>query len=156
ADFHITEKVVPNIDAADRHYAGGATTFNALQALTPANSKLTIDDINRAFSFLTINTAPKQNGEYVCYAPPQLTYNLRQDNNFLVGGQYGTSKGLMNGEVGRWYGIRIIEIPQPWREANTVNTENTYSSSGAIFTAVCVGDGGYGCPVLAGQSPWSP
>lgn len=156
ADYHITEKVVPLVSAGNRLYAGTATTFNDLVALTPANSKLDIDDLNRAFSFLTIDTAPKLGGEYIAICPPQLTYNLRQDTNFLTAGQYGTSKGLMTGEVGRWYGIRIIESTQPWREANTVNTENTYSSTGAIFSAVCVGEGGYGCPILAGHSPFSP
>lgn len=156
ADYHITAKVVPAVAQADRHYTGGATTFNALVALTPANSVLTIDDLNRCLSFLTINTAPKLNGEYIAIVPPQLSYDLRKDDNFLVAGQYGTSKGLMNGEVGRWYGIRIIESTQPWREANTVNTQNTYSSTGAIYTAVCVGEGGYGCPILAGNSPFSP
>ena len=156
ADFHITGKVANTNAAADRHYAGTATSFNDLVALTPDNAKMDIDDINRCMSFLTINTAPKLGGEYICIAPPQLTYNLRQDTNFLTAGQYGTSKGLMNGEVGRWYGIRVIESTQPFREANTANTENTYSSTGAIFTAICTGEGGWGCPILAGHSPFSP
>lgn len=157
ADFLITQEVVTGAASASKRYSGGATTYNALVALTNAQGAATIQDFLGAFTALTINRAPTaKGGEYVMIIPPQLAYDIMLDAKFIAAGEYGSHKGLFNGEIGRWYGVRVIVATQPWREANSNGTEGTYSSSGAIYTSIATGSNGYGCPQMAGQSPFSP
>lgn len=157
ADFQITSAVVPLIAAANKRYSGGAANFNALVALTNAQGAMTIQDLLGSMTQLTIQRAPKaKGGDYVAVVPPQIGYDLMNDGKFVDSGKYGTTKGLFNGEIGRWYGVRVVVATQPWREANTNGTEGTFSASGPIFSTVVLGSGAYGIPLMAGQSPFSP
>lgn len=156
-DFAITTEVVPNISAANKRYSGGAANFNALVALTNAQGAMTIQDLLGAMTQLELQRAPlAKGGEYVAIVPPQLAYDMMLDAKFVTAGEYGTHKGLFNGEIGRWYNIRVITHTQPWREANSNGTEGTFASTGPIFSTLVTGQEAWGVPTLAGQSPFSP
>jgi N4-gp56 family major capsid protein len=156
ADFIVMTEVVTGIAAANKFYAQGITSFNNLVAATASGGAMTLPDILRAMTRLQITRAPQKDGEYVAIVCPQVAYDLMQDTKFINAGQYGTIKGLYNGEVGRWYNVRIIVQTQPWIEANTNGTEGTYSSSGAIFSTIVTGRDAWGVPKMAGLDEQKP
>ncbi len=163
-DLVITKEIVQNV-TTNKIYGGGNTSWANLAADSPANTVMTIQDILKAFTALTIARAPKatandrapkaRGGDYVCVLPPQLAYNVKLDNKFVDAGVRGNNDGLFNGEMGSWYGLRLIMGTQPYREA-TGGAENTYSASGGIYSAICLGSEQFGVVNLASQSPFSP
>lgn len=153
----IVRNVIVSGVTTNKIYAGGATTFNGLVALTAANGALAITDLLRAMTALQIQRAPKHNGEYVAIVPPQVAFDLMQDTQFFVPyNNYQDNKNVMKGEVGKWFNIRVVVNTVPFREANTNGTEGTFASTGPIFTSIVVGDDAYGTPIMAGQSPYNP
>ena len=114
ADSKIRDTLVAGVTGAgNRRYVGATQTFAGLDALTGGVSRatgaITINDILDAMTRLTITRAPQLNGEYVAVAGPQVCRDILADAKVLLAGQYGTSKSLMTGEVGRWYGVRIVK-----------------------------------------------
>ena len=157
ADQVIRNEIVSGITGSGyKRYSGNATTFNGLVALTNAQGKMVLTDLLDAMTQLGIARAPKKNGEYVAIVPLQIVRDLLTDTNFVNKAVYQNSSDIMKGEVGKWYGVRILTDTVPWREANTNGTEGTFSASGPIFTSVVTGTDGFGCPIMAGGSPFSP
>jgi N4-gp56 family major capsid protein len=160
ADFIVTSAVAPNVNASNKHYSGGAANFNALNALTAAQGAMAIVDLLWCLTRLKIARAPyAKGGVYVAVVPPQLSFDIMQDAKFVDSSKYGSTKGLFNGEIGMWYGIRIVESTQPWTEAGTNGTEGTFGTGGTggtIYTSLVIGGQSYGVPILSGQSPFDP
>lgn len=155
ADFLITTEVVGGINASNKRYSG-TTSWANLAAGTAAAGKMTITDVLSCMTQLQINRAPKApGGEYVAIVSPQTAFDLMQDAQFVAASEYGTIKGLFQGEVGRWFGVRIIVATQPWRES-TGGAEGTFSATGGIYANIVTGSQAYGIPIMAGQSPFSP
>ena len=174
-DFAITTEVIAGTQAfgaGARVYAGGAANYAALKALTGVTGKIVIADIFRAFTRLTIARAPQasaserapkaRGGTYVAVTPPQVLFDLEQDQKFIDAGTRGTSEGLFTGEMGTWYGTRIIRGTQPWNEFATEGTydpnivyDNT-TATGSILSTICMGSEMFGVVSLASQSITSP
>ena len=160
ADFIVTQAVVPNVAATNKRYSGAAANFAALVALSPAAAAMTIVDLLWGMTKLTITRAPMaKGGQYIAMVPPQLAFDLMQDAKFVDSGKYGTFKGLFNGEIGMWYGVRIVQTTQPWIESLT-GGENVYDNTGAggktVYSTIVTGSQSYGTPIMAGQSPYDP
>jgi N4-gp56 family major capsid protein len=162
ADYQMVQELLDTtnsagpIATANNRYSGGAASFNALVALTPSQGAATIADMLGSMTRLKITRAPKVNGDYVAVAPPQITFDLMNDSKFVDSGKYGTTKGLFNGEIGKWYGVRIVETTAPWIEANSNGAIGTYSGGGSIYTTLILGSGAFGVPEMAGQSQFDP
>jgi N4-gp56 family major capsid protein len=162
ADYQMVQELLDTtnsagpIATANNRYAGGAASFNALVALTNAQGAATIVDLLGAMTRLKITRAPKVSGEYVCVSPPQVTFDFMSDAKFVDSGKYGTQKGLFTGELGKWYGVRIVETTAPWIEANTNGAIGAYSGAGSIYTSLILGGGAFGVPEMAGQSQFDP
>ena len=164
-DLQITKEIVPNA-TTNKIYSGGNTSWANLAAGAAADSVMTIQDINKAFTKLTIQRAPTasagdrapkaKGGDYVCVVPPQLGYNIKLDPKFIDAGVRGNNDGLFNGEMGTWYGLRLIAGTQPFREDGGAGAEGTYAATGNIYSAVCLGGEQFGVVNLASQSPFSP
>jgi N4-gp56 family major capsid protein len=159
-DYVLTAASVPNVAAGNKHYSGGAANFNALNALTAAQGAMTIVDLLWASTRLTLSRAPEaKGGGYVAVVCPQLGFDLMQDAKFVDSGKYGATKGLYNGEIGMWYGIRIVVTTAPWTEAGTDSTEGTFGTGGTggtIYSTMVIGQEAIGAPVVAGNSPFDP
>lgn len=164
-DFAITTEVVGGVASGNKQYSGGAADWTTLAALPAADGKLVITDLLRGYTRLTVARAPKatnsarapkaRGGDYVAVIPPQVGYDLMQDPKFIDAGVRGNNDGLFTGEMGTWYGQRIIRGTQPWREA-TGGAEGTYSSTGGIYASVFTGSEAFGVVNLASQSISSP
>lgn len=161
-DLVITKEIVNNA-TTNKIYANGNTSWANLATDTTAT--ISIQDINKAFTKLTIKRAPKasandrapkaRGGDYVCVMPPQLGYNIKLDPKFVDAGIRGNNDGLFNGELGTWYGLRLISGTQPYIE-NTSGAEGTYDAAGSIYSAICMGSEQFGVVNLASQSPFGP
>lgn len=160
ADGKIRDEIVGAVTAAgNRRYVGTTQTFVGLEALSQEDGTITITDILDAMTKLTLTRAPKLNGEYVAVVAPQVARDILNDPKVVLAGQYGTSKGLMNGEVGRWYGVRIVQATNPFIEDGD-GVEGTYvaapDADDAIYRTLVMGTDGFGIPQMAGGSPFSP
>jgi len=101
ADDIILTSIVPNVTGTSKHYSG-TTSWANLAAGTAAAGSFTVVDALDAMTRLAVNKAPKLNGGYVIVVPPQVGRDLLNDPKFVLASQYGTVKGLYNGELGTW------------------------------------------------------
>lgn len=140
-----------------RMYAQDAANFSALSSAALGSSTLTIRDMLRAFTRLKINRAPKKNGRYYMICPQQVVFNLMLDSNWLNVGYYQDKSQFVRGEVGQYFGIHVVETTNPFIEMST-GTEGVYKNDGAvsIYDSLAVGEGAYGTPIMAKNSPYSP
>jgi N4-gp56 family major capsid protein len=164
ADSKIRDTIVAGVTGAgNRRYVGATQTFAGLAALTggvpSATGAITINDLLDAMTRLTITRAPFLNGEYVACAGPQVCRDILADPKVLLAGQYGTSKALLTGEVGRWYGVRVVKHTNPFIEDGT-GSEGTFavpaSAANAIYRTFVMGTDGFGIPQMGGLSPFNP
>jgi N4-gp56 family major capsid protein len=163
ADFQCVQKIATGVNSANKRYAQAATSYSNLQASTSvALGKLTIKDLLGAYTRLTVTKAKKPEGQaYATILTPQQAYDVMDDAKFIDSGVRGNNKGLFNGEIGTWYGNRILVTTEGWTENST---EGTYdgtivadtASTGTIFSALVLGREALGAPIMAGQSPFSP
>lgn len=154
------DQIVRNVLVAgittNKLYAGGATTFAELGALTTTTGVLTIQDLLRAMTVLKLARAPKKNNEYFAVVDPRISYDLMLDTKFWIPASvYQDKSPLVKGEVGKWFNIRVVESTVPFRETSG-GTEGTFSSSGTIYDTICVGSDAFGTPIMEGNSPYSP
>ncbi len=139
-----------------KSYAGGAADFTALSALNGTTGAMAIQDLLHEMTALKIARAPRKNGDYFCVSPPQVTFDLMKDTQYFIPvNTYQDDSALIKGEVGKWYGIRVVETTVPQIETSG-GTEGTYVGGGTVFASIITGSGGYGTPLMAGNSPYDP
>jgi N4-gp56 family major capsid protein len=144
--------------ATTKRYSG-TTSWANLAAGTAAAGSATITDMLDCMTKLTINRAPKRNGEYVMVVPAAVARDLMNDAKFVLAGQYGTTKGLLKGEVGMFYGVRVVVQTNPWVEDGTAGAEGTNAGAGGakdIYLSFALGTDAFGIPEMSGQSPYDP
>ena len=163
ADSIIRNVVVAGLttDAVNRRYsqqtAAGGNTWNLFKVLAANLSCLVANDLLDAFTRLKVNLAPRINGEYVCISPPQVVRDLMNDTKWVTAAQYSAIKQLFQGEQGMFYGCRVVEDTQAFQEDSAAATTGTFALTGTpAYTSFITGQAGYGCPQLAGSSPFSP
>lgn len=157
ADQIVRNTIIAGVTGTtEKLYANGDADFAALVADTTAGY-LTIEDLLRAYTRLTINRAPKKDGEYFMVSPPQVTFDLKKDTKWYIPvNTYQDKTNVVKGEVGKWFNVRVVETDVPFREANTGGTEGTFAATGPIFASIVTGADAYGTPIMAGNSPYSP
>jgi N4-gp56 family major capsid protein len=141
-------------DSRTKRYSGTASTFAELAALSNDNGKFVATDALDSVTNLKINRAPMINGSYVCIAPPQVTRDLMNDDDWLQAHKYSDVQPLYKGEVGSFHGTRFVEDTNPYIEDD--GTKGTYNAGGQVFSSIFTGGDSYGIPALAGDSPLSP
>ena len=154
ADDVIRNAVVAGV-TTNKRYAQQLASFAALSAASNTAGALTITDLLDAMTVLTIQGAPKRNGQYFAIVPPQVARDLMNDTNFKNVAHYQDKSDMVKGEVGKWYGIRIVVTTNPFRETSG-GTEGTFAAAGGIYTTIVTGTDGFGVPSLAGYSPFNP
>ena len=134
--------------------AAGTRDHAGVNSATAANSSLNAVELLDAVTALKNNKANPLKGSYTALVPPQVARDLFRDTDFLNTVAYaGSAKPLVTGELGSFYGVRIVEHTNPFIEGAT---EGTYSSSGSIYSVPVVGGDSVGVVKLSGDSPLSP
>ena len=142
-------------------YAQNGTNGTTFATSTAANSSLTVIDLLDAATALKVNRAPKLRDGYVLVAPPQLTRDLMNDDDFLRVSSYSKPDAIYKGEVGRFFGVNVIETTNALSfgtAAPGVATNST--ATGSVFASLLLGGQAFGVPhltsIAANGSPFAP
>ncbi|NBW18363.1 MAG: N4-gp56 family major capsid protein [Caulobacteraceae bacterium] len=142
-------------------YAQNGTNGTTFATSSAANSSLTVIDLLDGATALKVNRAPKLRDGYVLVAPPQLTRDLMNDDDFLRVSSYSKPDAIYKGEVGRFFGINCIETTNALSfgtAAPGVATNST--ATGSVFASLLLGGQAFGVPhltsIAANGSPFAP
>lgn len=161
-EINVHTGTVGNVNYANKNfiYANADANYAAVYNGGTKNSShiLTAANILDGATSLKVQMAPRINGSYVMAVPPQVARDIMNGANsnttWADAAKYSAVTQLFNGEVGKLYGVRVVEHNNPWRSAAT---QGTYSGSGIVFSAFMFGRGAYAVPDLSELgSPFSP
>ena len=159
---------VGNVNYANKIYefAQGDADYAAVYSggvKAPAHILIASDILDGATA-LKVNKAPKINGSYVMACPPQVTRDIMAgaplNTVWLNAAQYSAVQQLFNGEVGKLYGVRIVEHNNPYQTGVTApgaNPPAAEAAGGIVHHAFMFGRQAYGLPDLSTLgSPYAP
>lgn len=124
-------------------YAGGVTKRTDLTV----DSVATVDLFIKAAQFLKSKSAPKINGSYFAIVHPAVAYDLitytdeSGKNPFIDVSKYANKEAIVDGEIGKMYGIRFIE---------TASAVSVDSNGKTVYQTIVYGDNAFGVVDLEG------
>ena len=124
-------------------YAGG----KASRAELTAADKLTSRELRKAVKTLKKNHAQTFGGYYVAIIGPDTMYDLQEDDAFVKVSQYQDKENIYTGEVGRLFGVRLVETT----EAKVF--EGAGASGADVASVIVLGQYAYGVTSLKGAKP---
>ena len=124
-------------------YAGGKTSR---ASLTSAD-KLTSKELRKAVRMLKKANAQRFGGYFVAIVGPEVVYDLQEDESFVRVSQYSDSENIYTGEVGRLFGVRLVETSE-------AKIFSGAGSSGAdVASIIVLGKYAYGVTSWKGAKP---
>lgn len=124
-------------------YAGG----KASRAELTAADKLTSRELRKAVKTLKKNHAQTFGGYYVAIIGPDTMYDLQEDEAFVKVSQYQDKENIYTGEVGRLFGVRLVETT----EAKIF--EGMGADGADVASVIVLGQYAYGVTSLKGAKP---
>ena len=124
-------------------YAGG----KASRAELTAADKLTSRELRKAVKTLKKNHAQTFGGYYVAIIGPDTMYDLQEDEAFVKVSQYQDKENIYTGEVGRPFGVRLVETT----EAKIF--EGAGADGADVASVIVLGQYAYGVTSLKGAKP---
>ena len=124
-------------------YVGG----KASRAELTAADKLTSRELRKAVKTLKKNHAQTFGGYYVAIIGPDTMYDLQEDEAFVKVSQYQDKENIYTGEVGRLFGVRLVETT----EAKIF--EGAGASGADVASVIVLGQYAYGVTSLKGAKP---
>lgn len=98
-------------------------------ALTVAGAGLVAEDVRRWVTQMkNAEIPPFMDGFYVCNIHPNVTFDLQGDTaigGWIEASKYADPSRLLNGEIGRMYGVRFVETTIGTINAGATDTYNT-------------------------------
>ena len=118
-DFDTTTNVLTFAPALDvTPAAGDGYTVVGSNDLVQGTDLLTTANVRHAVRLLKENSTPKFDGFYMGILSPGSEEGLMADTNWVASMEYAAGfrnrGGLMNGEVGKWGGVRFVSTTQPF------------------------------------------
>lgn len=99
--------------------------------LDSKNNRLTPDVVNKAYTFLKKQKAPRFEGnKYAAVIHPSVAYDLRSSDEWVEAHKYADVTPIFNGEIGELHGVRFIEST----EAPIFKGANLFSEATADLT----------------------
>lgn len=157
-----------NVDYSTKNYVYANTDANYAAVYNTGTKAaahiLTATNILDGATLLKVQSAPKINGSYVMTAPPQVTRDIMNGANsntiWSNVAQYSAKEQIFNGEVGKLYGVKVVEHTNAYRSAATAPSAapaTNYSASGVVFSCLMFGRNAFGIPDLKTLgSPFAP
>lgn len=124
-------------------YANGKTS----RANLTAEDKLTSRELRKAVKALKKNHAQTFGGYYVAIIGPDTLFDLQEDEAFVKVSQYQDRENIYTGEVGRLFGVRLVETT----EAKIF--EGAGESGADVASVIVLGQYAYGVTSLKGAKP---
>lgn len=100
-------------------WSGSTPTEVLVREDLDITSKLTLDLMSSAETLLKKNKAKKINGSYIAVIHPDIEDDVRTDKeNFIDVVKYNNAEKIYEGEIGKWYGVKIIvnNNAKVWRD----------------------------------------
>jgi N4-gp56 family major capsid protein len=114
-----------------------------------ATDVITGNDLRKALRTLRNNKAMTYgDGYFATVLEPFLEYDFMADTTWVLAAQYGAQSKLFKGEIGKWFGQRIVMTTLPFRCDATTAARDTYSSTGAVHNAMVCGSEAFGITEL--------
>lgn len=139
-------------------YAGTATDYTTLSALTGATGRFSGDDLIDAVTKLRVNKAKAfADGTYVAVVSPEQERDLieEQGSAWVYASSFNKPEQVWKGEIGTLSGIKVVRGTNPMYQTSG-GTEGTSVPGGAIIAALVFGKDAYAVPSLEGENPPAP
>jgi N4-gp56 family major capsid protein len=91
-----------------QHTDGTSTPVTSRAGLTK-DCILTPTMVNRAVTWLKKHKAPKINNKYIAIIHPSVTFDIRENEDWIDAHKYAKPDEIYNGEIGELHGVRFIE-----------------------------------------------
>lgn len=124
-------------------YAGG----KASRAELTAADKLTSRELRKAVKTLKKNHAQTFGGYFVAIIGPDTMYDLQEDEAFVKVSQYQDKENIYTGEVGRLFGVRLVETTE------AKSFEGAGTDGADVASVIVLGQYAYGVTSLKGAKP---
>lgn len=121
-------------------YANGKTSRTALTAA----DKITSKELRKAVRTLKKARAQTFDGWYIAIVGPDVIFDLQDDETFISVAKYQDKEAVYTGEIGRLWGVRLIETT----EAKIF--EGAGSSGADVASVIVLGKYAYGYTGLKG------
>lgn len=138
-----------------KRYAGTATDFTTLGALTAQQGRFSTDDLLDCVTEMRINKAKEfDDGSFVAVVSPEQERDLleEQGSAWVYASAQNKPEQIWKGQIGTLFGIKVM------RSTNAMyqTVEGTYIASGAIIAALVFGKDAFAAPDLEGENPPDP
>lgn len=124
-------------------YAGGKTS----RAELGTTDKLTTVELRKAVRTLDKALAQRFDGYYVAIINPDIHYDLQDDPTFIEVSKYQDKENIYSGEIGRLFGVRLVETTQA----------KVFKGAGAegadVASVIVLGRDAYGLTDWKGANP---
>lgn len=141
------------VSAGTKRYGQNNADFAALAAGSASSGKYLALDVLDMATRLKINRGKMFGNGYVLVAPPHVTRDVQNDDNWIWADRYAGSQKIFKGELGMLNGTRYVEATNPFIEGAV---EGTYDANGSIYSSMMLAKGAFGVTKLAGDSPAKP
>jgi N4-gp56 family major capsid protein len=141
-----------------RRYAGTATTFATLNALTPQQGRISSDELIDVCTELRLNRAKEFDDNcFVAVLSPEQERDLveEQGSAWTYASAFQKPDQIWKGEVGRLFGIKVLRTTNSSYQ-NGAGTEGVYVAGGNIIAALVFGKDAFAVPDLEGENPPKP
>lgn len=139
------------------------TGLNSDTTTSTCNDVVLLDLVTK----LKLNRAPElEGGGYVFVTSPRIARDLMRSTNWLDVSKYSTPEKLFKGEVGKLYGIRVVEQTNPFISLGSItagdrqifnNTGGGGTGTGKdIVVSFAMGQEAVAVPELSGMSGAAP
>lgn len=127
-----------SVQYCDKVSTEGAHTAVDSRAGMDTTSKLTPTEVNKAVTTLKKLKAPTINGKYVAIIHPSVTFDLRENKDWIEAHKYAAVTPLFTGEIGELHGVRFIESAEAKIWNNNTCPVKTAAASGnpAVYYSV--------------------
>jgi len=137
-DFVAGSDTVTFTPALEEAPAAGDTFRIVVSTGLDSSDVITTEAVERAVALLKSHNAPKFDGKnYVGIMDPFVEYDFKQDSSWVNAQNYASPENILNGEVGKWGGVRWYEDTEPYMELVTdaSDHESTQDRGFGLFAA---------------------
>jgi N4-gp56 family major capsid protein len=138
-----------------KRYAGTATDFTTLGALTAQQGRFSSDDLIDCTTELRLNKAVEfDDGTFCAVVSPDQERDLieEQGSAWTYASAFQKPERIWKGELGTLFGVKVLRTTNAMRQ----NVEGTDVSGGAIIAALIFGKDAFAVPSIDGQNPPDP
>jgi N4-gp56 family major capsid protein len=138
-----------------KRYAGTATDFATLTALTAQQGRFSTDDLIDVVTEMRLNKAKEfDDGYFAAVVSPEQERDLveEQGSAWTYASAFQKPEQIWKGELGKLFGIKVMRTTN----SSYQNTEGTNVAGGAVIAALIFGKDAFAVPDLEGENPPNP